>query len=144
MAAAIGYAVPAGVFAWLFAGSIKAITVLDIGLFTLVFGFNGAFRHYHVQFRYPRWLEKWLQSPAMHHTHHSYLPQHWDTNMSVITSVWDRLFGTLYIPEPDEYTPWGLRPEQQAECRTFRQNLTAPFRDWYQMSRIPKRTPNSI
>jgi sterol desaturase/sphingolipid hydroxylase (fatty acid hydroxylase superfamily) len=79
--------------------------VLNIGLFTLLFGFNGAFRHYHVQFHYPRWLAKWLQSPAMHHTHHSYLPQHWDTNMSVITSVWDRLFGTLYIPSRTSTRP---------------------------------------
>jgi sterol desaturase/sphingolipid hydroxylase (fatty acid hydroxylase superfamily) len=139
MAAAIGYAVPAALFAWLFAGSITQVTVLNIGLFTLLFGFNGAFRHYHVQFHYPRWLANWLQSPAMHHTHHSYLPQHWDTNMSVITSVWDRLFGTLYIPEPDEYTPWGLGPAEQADCRSFRQNVTAPFRAWQRMIRTPRR-----
>jgi sterol desaturase/sphingolipid hydroxylase (fatty acid hydroxylase superfamily) len=136
-AAAIGYAVPAAAFAWLFAGSIKEVTLLNIGIFTLLFGFNGAFRHYHVQFRYPRWLEKWLQSPAMHHTHHSYLPQHWDTNMAVVTSIWDRMFGTLYIPEPDEPTPWGLGPEQQPEYRTFWQNVTGPFRDWYRMLRPP-------
>lgn len=140
-AAAIGYAVPAAIFAWLFAGSIVQVTVLNIGIFTLLFGFNGAFRHYHVQFRYPRWLEKWLQSPAMHHTHHSYLPQHRDTNLSVITSIWDRLFGTLYIPAPDEDTPWGLGPEQQPECRSFRQNVNAPFRDWYRMLRAPRAVP---
>lgn len=137
--AAIGYAVPAAVFAWLFAGSITPVTILDVGIFTVLFGFAGAFRHYHVQFRYPRRLEKWLQSPAMHHTHHSYLPQHWDTNFAVFTSLWDRMFGTLYIPATDEYTPWGLGPEQQAECRTFRQNVAAPFRDWQRMirARIP-------
>jgi sterol desaturase/sphingolipid hydroxylase (fatty acid hydroxylase superfamily) len=134
-AAAIGYAIPAAVFAWLFAGSITQITVLNVGIFALLFGFNGAFRHYHVQFRYPRGLEKWLQSPAMHHTHHSYLPQHWDTNMGVVTSIWDRLFGTLYIPEPDEHTPWGLGPEQQSEYRSFWQNVNGPFRDWYRMLR---------
>ena len=53
-AAAIGYAIPAAVFAWLFAGSITQVTVLNVGVFALLFGFNGAFRHYHVQFRYPR------------------------------------------------------------------------------------------
>jgi sterol desaturase/sphingolipid hydroxylase (fatty acid hydroxylase superfamily) len=138
-AAAIGYAFPAAVFAWLSAGSIKAITVFDIGLFSLLFGFNGAFRHYHVQFRYPRWLEKWLQSPAMHHTHHSYLPQHLDTNLAAVTSLWDRMFGTLYIPEPDEPTPWGLAPEEQAECRSFTQNVVAPFRAWRDLLRAPGR-----
>ncbi len=139
--AAIGYAVPAAIFGWLSAGSIAQVTILDVGIFTLLFGFAGAFRHYHVQFRYPRWLEKWLQSPAMHHTHHSYLRQHWDTNMAVITSIWDRLFGTLYIPEPDEYTPWGLGPEQQADNRSFLQNMAAPFREWHRMirDRMPAR-----
>jgi len=135
MQAAIGYAVPAAVFGWMFAGSIAQATIFDVGAFTLLFGFAGAFRHYHVQFRYPRWLEKWLQSPAMHHTHHSYLPQHWDTNMAVFTSVWDRMFGTLYVPQPDEHTPWGLGPEQQPECRTFLQNVAAPFREWKRMIR---------
>jgi sterol desaturase/sphingolipid hydroxylase (fatty acid hydroxylase superfamily) len=141
MQAAIGYAAPAAVFGWLFAGSIAQVTVLDVGIFTVLFGFAGAFRHYHVQFRYPRWLEKWLQSPAMHHTHHSYLQQHWDTNMAVFTSIWDRMFRTLYIPEPDEYTPWGLGPEQQADNRSFRQNLTAPFREWQRMVRARMPAP---
>jgi sterol desaturase/sphingolipid hydroxylase (fatty acid hydroxylase superfamily) len=136
-AAAIGFAVPAGVFSWLFAGSIVAVTVLNVALFALLFGFNGMFRHSHIQFHYPSWLCKWLQSPVMHHTHHSYLPQHWDTNMAAFTSIWDRMFGTLYIPALDEYTPWGLGPEQQPEYRSFWQNVSAPFRDWYRMLRKP-------
>ena len=93
-------------------------------------GFNGSFRHYHVAFHYPRWLSKWLHSPVMHHTHHSYLEHHWDTNLAAVTSIWDRLFGTLYIPEKDEYTPWGLGPASQGEYRSFWQNVSGPFRDW--------------
>jgi sterol desaturase/sphingolipid hydroxylase (fatty acid hydroxylase superfamily) len=92
------YGVAAGLFAYLFSGGITEATVLNIGFFFLLFGFNGSFRHYHVQFHYPRWLSKWLHSPAMHHIHHSYLPQHWDRNFAAVTSLWDRLFGTLYIP----------------------------------------------
>ncbi len=133
--AAVGYSVPGGVFAYLFDGGITQATILNVSAFALLFGFNGSFRHYHVQFRYPRWLEKWLQSPAMHHTHRSYLKKHWDTNLAAVTSIWDRMFGTLYIPEPDEYTPWGLGPDTQAEYRSFRQNLTGPFRDWHRMIR---------
>jgi len=131
--AAIGYSIPAGVFAYMFDGGITQVTVMNVGVFTLLFGFNGAFRHYHVAFHYPRWLSKWLQSPAMHHTHHSYLPQHWDTNMAAVTSIYDRIFGTLYIPEKDEFTPWGIGPEKQGEHRTFWQNTVGPFRDWYRM-----------
>lgn len=131
--AALSYGFAAGLFAWLCEGDITQATLLNIGFFTLLFGFTGVFRHYHVQFHYPRWLSLWLHSPVMHHVHHSYLPQHWDKNMAVITSIWDRLFGTLYIPARDEYTPWGLGPAAQADCRGFWQNTTAPFRDWYRM-----------
>ncbi len=133
--AALSYGVVAGLFSWLFDGGITQATLLNIGFFTLLFGFNGSFRHYHIQFRYPRWLEKWLQSPAMHHVHHSYLPQHRDTNMAAVTSIWDRLFGTLYLPQTDEYTPWGIGPESQVEQRSFWQNTVGPFRDWYRMGR---------
>ena len=131
--AAFSLAFMAGIFAYLFDGGITQATILNIGFFSFLLGLTGSFRHYHVQFRYPRWLEKWLQSPAMHHVHHSYLQHHWDTNFAAVTSIWDRMFGTMYIPEKDEYTPWGIGPETQHEYRTFYQNTIGPFRDWYFM-----------
>jgi len=130
---AFSYGLAGGVFGWLFNDGITQATLFNIGFFSLLFGFNGSFRHYHVAFHYPRWLSKWLHSPVMHHTHHSYLPQHWDTNLAAVTSLWDRLFGTLYIPEKDEFTPWGLGPETQHRYRSWWQNTTGPFRDWAAM-----------
>jgi sterol desaturase/sphingolipid hydroxylase (fatty acid hydroxylase superfamily) len=131
--AAVSYGFAAGVFSYLFNGGITEATMLNLGFFAVFFGFNGSFRHYHVQFHYPRWLAKWLHSPVMHHVHHSYLRQHWDKNFAAVTSIWDRIFGTLYIPEKDEFTPWGLGPDTQSEYRSFWQNTTGPFRDWRQM-----------
>ena len=78
--AALSFGIAAGLFGWLFSDSITQATLFNIGFFALLFGFNGSFRHYHVAFHYPRWLSKWLHSPVMHHTHHSYLEHHWDTN----------------------------------------------------------------
>lgn len=135
--AAVSAGVAGGVFGWLFPGGISQATLFGMGFFALVLGFNGAFRHYHVAFHYPAWLSRWLHSPVMHHVHHSYLPQHRDKNMAAVTSLWDRAFGTLYIPEQDEYTPWGLEPTEQHTCRGFRQNLLAPFSDWSRMLRPP-------
>lgn len=135
---ALSFGFAAGIFSWAFQDSITPATLFNIGFFSLLFGFNGSFRHYHVAFHYPRWLSKWLHSPVMHHVHHSYLKQHWDKNFAVVTSIWDRLFGTLYIPEKDEHTPWGLGPETQDQYRSFWQNTTGPFRDWYAMARRPK------
>lgn len=130
---AFSFGFAAGLFAYIFDGGITQATLFNVGFFSFLLGLTGAFRHYHVQLRYPRWLEKWIQSPAMHHTHHSYLRKHWDTNMAAVTSIYDRMFGTLYIPEKDEYTPWGIGPETQDEYRTFWQNTAGPFRDWYKM-----------
>lgn len=133
--AAAAYGLAGGLFGWLFAGNIVPATLFNLGFFALVLGFNGSFRHYHVAFHYPQWLSRWLHSPVMHHIHHSYLEQHRDKNLAAVTSIWDRLFGTLYIPYRDEYTPWGLEPGTQAENRSFLDNTLAPFRDWLAMWR---------
>jgi sterol desaturase/sphingolipid hydroxylase (fatty acid hydroxylase superfamily) len=128
--AALSAGFAGGIFGWLFPAGITPATLFGAGFFGVVLGFNGAFRHYHVAFHYPAWLSRWLHSPVMHHVHHSYLPQHRDQNMAAVTSLWDRAFGTLYVPVKDEFTPWGLGPGEQDNCRDFRQNLMAPFRDW--------------
>lgn len=138
-AVALGFA--GGLFGWLFPGGITQATLWGAGFFSMLLGFNGAFRHYHVAFHYPVWLSRWLHSPVMHHVHHSYLPRHRDRNMAAVTSIWDRLFGTLYVPAKDEDTPWGLGPETQPHCSTFRQNLVAPFRDWWRMLRRLRSLP---
>ncbi len=132
---AFSYAFVAGIFAYLFDGGITEATIMNISVFMLIFGITGSFRHYHVSMHYPAWLSKWLCSPVMHHIHHSYLEKHWDKNFSAITSIWDRLFGVLYIPEKDEHTPWGLPPEKQKNYRSFTQNMLGPFKDWYAMLR---------
>jgi sterol desaturase/sphingolipid hydroxylase (fatty acid hydroxylase superfamily) len=113
---------------------------MNVGIFSLLYALNGNFRHYHVSFRYPRWLEYWIQSPGMHHTHHSYLEKHWDTNLGLVTSIWDRLFGTLYIAERFEETPWGLAPKDQREYTTLSDNLLTPFKE---IIRILRRQPKS-
>lgn len=135
---AIGLSLSGGIFAWVFNGSITQITVINVGIFTLLYQLNGNFRHHHISFRYPRWLEFWLQSPGMHHTHHSYLEKHWDTNLGLVTSIWDRLMGTLYIPDKYEETPWGLAQKDQVEYTTLKDNLTTPFRE---IARILRRKP---
>ena len=138
---AVSFGLAGGIFGWLFAGDITQATLFNLGFFAVLLGFNGSFRHYHVGFHYPSWRARWLHSPAMHHTHHSYLEPHWDTNLAAVTSIWDRLFGTLYIPKKDEYTPWGLGPAHQDRYRSLWQNVSGPFRDWSQMLRQRDKLP---
>ena len=126
---AIALTFSGAIFAFLFDDNITRITIMNIGIFSLFYALNGNFRHYHVSFRYPRKLEYWLQSPGMHHTHHSYLEKHWDTNLGLVTSIWDRLFGTLYIADKYEQTPWGLEDNEQAKYTTLKDNLFTPFKE---------------
>ena len=132
---AVGLAISGGIFAWLFNGNITQITIVNVGIFSVLYALNGNFRHYHVSFRYPRWLELWLQSPGMHHTHHSYLEKHWDSNLGLVTSIWDRMMGTIYIAEKYEETPWGLAEKDQREYTTLKDNLVTPVKEIYRILR---------
>jgi sterol desaturase/sphingolipid hydroxylase (fatty acid hydroxylase superfamily) len=132
---AMGLAISGGIFAWVFDGDITRITIVNVGVFSVLYALNGNFRHYHVSFRYPRWLELWLQSPGMHHTHHSYLEKHWDSNLGLVTSIWDRMMGTIYIADKYEETPWGLAPKDQVEYTSLKDNLTTPIKEIYRILR---------
>ena len=80
------------------------------------------------------------QSPGLHHTH---LARHWDTHLGLVTSVWDRLMGTLYIPDKYQTAPWGLLPEEQARYTSSKGNLQTPFVEIYKILRrrfLPQRT----
>jgi len=137
---AVGLAISGGLFAWVFNGNITQITIVNVGIFSVLYALNGNFRHYHVSFRYPRWLELWLQSPGMHHTHHSYLQKHWDSNLGLVTSIWDRVMGTIYIADKYEETPWGLAGKDQAEYTSLKDNLVTPVKEIIRILRgEPKR-----
>ena len=139
---AIGLAISGGIFAWVFNGNITQITIVNVGIFSVLYALNGNFRHYHVSFRYPRWLELWLQSPGMHHTHHSYLEKHWDSNLGLVTSIWDRMMGTIYIADRYEETPWGLAEKDQIEYTSLKDNLVTPVKEIVRILRKqPKEYP---
>ena len=44
----------------------------------------------------------------MHQIHHSVDQKHRNKNMGLWLTVWDRMFGTLYIPEKKEELSFGL------------------------------------
>jgi len=63
----------------------------------------GNLRHSPVWLSYgPSW-GRWLISPAHHQLHHSCEARHFGRNRGFALALWDRLYGTLYVP--------GARPE---------------------------------
>jgi sterol desaturase/sphingolipid hydroxylase (fatty acid hydroxylase superfamily) len=76
---------------------------LVIGIRTVLFYFH----HSNVRVRLGR-LDLVLVTPQWHRIHHSTLMEHYDTNFGATLTIWDRLFGTAMVPEPDDFPPIGL------------------------------------
>jgi sterol desaturase/sphingolipid hydroxylase (fatty acid hydroxylase superfamily) len=65
-------------------------------------------RHMHVWWAWNPKLSHVLSSPAQHQIHHSTDPKHYDKNFGFFLSVWDWMFGTLYVPKEKETLEFGL------------------------------------
>ncbi|MDB5491559.1 MAG: hypothetical protein JWO78_1408 [Micavibrio sp.] len=91
-----------------------------------IFGYN--LRHSQVWFNYPAWLSHIIVSPAQHQVHHSIAPKHWDKNMGLIFSVWDKLFGTLYVPKTYEKLSYGISQKQPNPFNSVWDLYVAPFK----------------
>lgn len=83
--------------------------------------------HSHLWITFGQRWGRWLLSPAHHQIHHSVHPQHFDRNFGNCVAVFDRLFGTLWIPsEQREVTCFGL-PESEGGQQGFLRNMMLPF-----------------
>lgn len=102
-------------------------TLAGANVLLVVFNiFGGVLRHSPAWFSFGPRIEKWLISPAMHQIHHSEDPKHFDKNMGGSLAIWDRMFGTLYVPNGYEKITYGIGPETQ-EFRSLQVNLVGPF-----------------
>ena len=65
----------------------------------------------HVNVRFPMGrMMTVLNSPQWRRIHHSAMPEHRDKNFASLLPLWDILFGTAWIPKPDEYPVTGFDP----------------------------------
>jgi sterol desaturase/sphingolipid hydroxylase (fatty acid hydroxylase superfamily) len=106
MLPAVFVAVPMGVFVFL-VPKAEELVVMGFSIFFFLYKVTKIFRHSHVLVRFPRPVEWFLQSPAFHIVHHSALPQHMSKNLGNVTTIWDRVFGTLHVPKPGEDYQFG-------------------------------------
>jgi len=117
-----------GVSAYLTGGGVDGVTVLGVnaGLFLfLVLGFN--LQHSHVWLSWGSRLERLFVSPALHQVHHSTDPRHLDKNFGNVFSLWDWLFGTLYLPREKEALRFGLAGEDPGELDGALKLYYVPF-----------------
>jgi sterol desaturase/sphingolipid hydroxylase (fatty acid hydroxylase superfamily) len=85
-------------------------------------------RHTNWKFSYGRHLSAILLSPHYHQLHHSVAEKHWDKNFGLGLVIWDRMFGTLVIPERDEDFTFGLTGNEGDEYQSLLKLHVVPLR----------------
>lgn len=107
-----------GLTTWLFSVAGAQVGFFSfLGLHVAIWAFNlvDNLRHSPTWLSYGRRPGKWLISPAHHQLHHSYEPRHMGCNRGSNLAIWDRLYGTLYVPSgPPEAFRMGLGDQSDA------------------------------
>jgi sterol desaturase/sphingolipid hydroxylase (fatty acid hydroxylase superfamily) len=85
-------------------------------------------RHTHLKLSYGRHLSWVLLSPHYHQLHHSVAQKHWDKNFGLGLIIWDRMFGTVAEPEPDEDFVFGLADNEHDEFQSLYKLHVVPLK----------------
>jgi sterol desaturase/sphingolipid hydroxylase (fatty acid hydroxylase superfamily) len=119
---------------FLFVGDLSTWQIGGINASVALFNvIGGNLRHSHIWFHWGK-LGYVLCSPAMHQIHHSRdAMKHWNKNFAEMFSLWDWIFGTLYLPKEKEDIQFGL-PNARAILLpqphpTLREAIMRPFRE---------------
>ncbi|MFC5695671.1 sterol desaturase family protein [Pseudomonas sp. GCM10022186] len=119
----------AGVFWYACGGEVSRYTLF--GVTYLVFIFNGLaanLRHSHVWLSFGPAVEHVLNSPAQHQIHHSDAPRHFNKNFGTNLSLWDWMFGTLYVTSSKpESIRFGTREKDDERYLTLYSLIVTPF-----------------
>jgi sterol desaturase/sphingolipid hydroxylase (fatty acid hydroxylase superfamily) len=78
-------------------------------ILSLIYFIPDTCAHLNVRFPMGRMIT-FVNSPQWHRIHHSASPEHRDKNFASLLPLWDILFGTAWIPKPDEYPVTGFDP----------------------------------
>ncbi|PWJ92673.1 sterol desaturase/sphingolipid hydroxylase (fatty acid hydroxylase superfamily) [Mesorhizobium loti] len=92
-------------------------------------------RHTHFKISFGP-LNNLILCPHWHQLHHSTDPRHYDKNFGLLFSFWDRLFGTLCVPRPDEDFKFGLIERNVRDYQSLAGLYIMPLkRMWWQIAR---------
>ena len=96
----------------------------ELGLYVVCYALNGFFQHCNVDIRLGI-LNYLISGPELHRWHHSMVKEESNHNYGNNLIIWDRLFGTWYLPTEREVQELGL--DNRAYPTTFLKQMTVPF-----------------
>ena len=122
-----------GAFLYVYHGPVAQLTLFGVNALDFLYYTIGAYHlaHSHVWLMFPRILREIFYSPALHLIHHSVDPRHRDKNFAFTFTIWDRLAGTLYMPDESEKDTLvlGLGDGEERDFQTVWQLYATPFRN---------------
>ncbi|MBV4457992.1 sterol desaturase family protein [Pseudomonas sp. COR58] len=110
-------------------GEVSRYTLFGVTWLVLIVNSLGAnLRHSHVWLSFGPAIEHVLNSPAQHQIHHSDAPRHFNKNFAINLSLWDWLFGTLYVTTTrPEALRFGTGEQDRGRYLTLYGLVVTPF-----------------
>ena len=123
------FALYGGVIFWFCGDKVSNYTLFGVGYLAFIFNALAAnLRHTHIWLSFGPVIERVINSPAQHQIHHSRNPAHFNRNFGTNLSLWDWLFGTLYLtgakPEALEF---GVSPKDNERYMKLHNLVWRPF-----------------
>ena len=134
--------VVSGVIWYVSAGEVGFYTFFGLHVGIAAYNAIGNLRHWHVWVSFGPVLDRWLLSPAHHQIHHSRDERHYGKNRGYALALWDRLWGTLYVPQGEENLVFGLGDGSDGTWHSVGRMYLEPFREvWAQLAPGPAPAP---
>ena len=131
----------AGVFWYACGGEISRYTLFGVTYMVFILNALAAnLRHSHVWLSFGPRVEHVLNSPAQHQVHHSDAPRHFNKNFGVNLSLWDWMFGTLYVTHAQpEAIRFGTGEADHGRYLSLYSLIVTPFVDTLGKIRLARR-----
>jgi sterol desaturase/sphingolipid hydroxylase (fatty acid hydroxylase superfamily) len=101
-------------------------------------------RHTHFKISFGS-LNNIILCPHWHQLHHSIDPRHYDKNFGLLFSFWDRIFGTQFVPDPEEDFRFGLIDRDVRDYQSLFGLYILPLKKmWRHIARSFQRRPNEV
>lgn len=112
----VGSGIVSGIFFYLYpsSASLLIIATAHTGMILSYFVLANL-RHSHLWISFGPALEHIFISPAQHQIHHSTTPRHFNKNYGSMFSLWDWMFGSLYVTRGKEDISVGLGKARDAD-----------------------------
>jgi len=95
-----------------------------LALYVVCYAINGFFQHCNIDLRLG-WLNYLISGPELHRWHHSQWKEESNHNYGNNLIVWDRIFGTWYLPDEHQVENLGLL--NRSYPMSFWKQMATPF-----------------